>query len=236
MHDVEINLANWKSSLMANIPLAGLFSRNETAYKWKAPFRCWMLKESVLWRLHDLLTQSVALHKQGHGLGARILLRSGIETFATLVYLNQLMGQVLDRTLNFHDFNDRTLRLTVGSKNKSTKTASINVMTILEKCEKRYPGIGKIYASLSESAHPSYEGLCIGYSKINHDEHDTIFSNRWMELYGENHLGLVGLCMEAFESEYNDKWSDFMTKLEDWIEANDDELEATKPAEGEAQP
>jgi hypothetical protein len=57
-----------------------------------------------------------------------------------------------------------------------------------------------------------------------------------MELYGENHLGLVGLCMEAFESEYNDKWSDLMTKLEDWIEANDDELEATKPAEGEAQP
>lgn len=236
MHDVEINLANWQSSLMANIPLGGLFSRNETAYKWKAPFRCWMLHESVLWRLHDLLTQSVALHQQDHGLGARILLRSGFETLATLIYLNQLMGQVLDRTLNFHDFDEKTRRLTVGSKNKSTKIESINIMTILGKCEKRYPGIEKIYANLSESAHPSYEGLCVGYSKIDHDEYDTIFSNRWMELYGNNHLGMVELCMETFESEYNDVWSDLVTKLEEWIEANDDELEATRPADGGTQP
>ncbi|MCP4562404.1 MAG: hypothetical protein GY873_07085 [Bosea sp.] len=235
MHDVEINLANWKTALMASIPLGGLFSRNATAYKWKAPFRCWMLHESALWRLHDLLTQSVALHQQGHGLGARILLRSGFETLATLIYLNQLMGQVLDGNLGFHKFSDKTLRLTVGSKNKSTKAESINIITILSKCEKRYPGIEKMYARLSESAHPSYEGLCVGYSKIDHDLYDTNFSNRWMELYGDNHLGMVELCMESFEEEYNNVWGKLMSKLEDWIEANDDELEATKPSNSEAE-
>lgn len=236
MHDVDINLANWKTALMASIPLGGLFSRNATAYKWKAPFRCWMLHEAVLWRLHDLLTQSVALHQQGHGLGARILLRSGFETLATLIYLNQLMGKVLDGTLGFFDFNDKTLRLTIGSKNKSTKTESINIITILRKCEDRYPGIEKIYASLSESAHPSYEGLCVGYSKIDHGLYDTNFSNRWMELHGDSHLGMVKLCMECFEAEYNDVWGGLILKLEDWIAANDDELEAAKLADREAQP
>ncbi len=56
-----------------------------------------------------------------------------------------------------------------------------------------------------------------------------------MELYGDNHLGMVELCMVSFEEEYNDIWGDLMSKLEGWIEANDDELEATKPPDGETQ-
>src|SRR5687768_4898197 len=93
---VEQNLANWKDSLFPSIPVGGLLSRNPVAYKWKALFRVWMLREAVFWRLHDLMTQSHALHQQGHGLGARILLRSGFESLATLIYLNELMKQVLD--------------------------------------------------------------------------------------------------------------------------------------------
>ena len=161
MHDAEINLANWKTALMASIPLGGLFSRSATAYKWKAPFRCWMLHESVLWRLHDLLTQSVALHKQGHGLGARTLLRSGFETLATLIYLNQLMKQVLDGTLGFHEFDEKTLRLTVGSKNKSTKTESINIITILGKCEKRYQGLRKSKPICRKARTPAMRGYAL---------------------------------------------------------------------------
>ena len=103
-HAVEQNLANWKLSLLRNIPVGGLLSRNSVAYKWKAPFRVWMLREAVFWRLHDLMTQSYALHQQGHGLGARILLRSGFESLATLIYVNQLMQQVLDGKLDFHVF------------------------------------------------------------------------------------------------------------------------------------
>lgn len=79
-------------------------SRNPTAYKWKCSFRVWMLREAVFWRLHDLMTQSYALYKQRHILGARILLRSGFESLATLIYLNQIMQQVLDNKLDFHAF------------------------------------------------------------------------------------------------------------------------------------
>jgi hypothetical protein len=105
MNAVEQNLANWKESLLPSIPVGGLLSRNPVAYKWKAPFRVWMLREAVFWRLHDLMTQSYALYQQGHGLGARILLRSGFESLATLIYLNRLMQQVLEGKLNFHAFS-----------------------------------------------------------------------------------------------------------------------------------
>lgn len=228
MNAVEQNLANWKESLLPSIPVGGLLSRNPVAYKWKAPFRVWMLREAVFWRLHDLMTQSYALHQQGHGLGARILLRSGFESLATLIYLNQLMQQVLDGKLNFHVFGDKTTTLLLGSRNNEHGPRSLNIVTVLEKCDKRYPGLKSLYADLSESAHPSYEGLCLGYSKIDHDEYETNFSNRWMELYGDRHLGSMELCMETFHHEYNHVWPALMEKLENWIEANDAGLEATK--------
>jgi|AGTN01.1.fsa_nt_gi hypothetical protein len=224
MNAVEQNLASWKESLFLSIPVGGLLSRNPVAYKWKAPFRVWMLRETVFWRLYDLMTQSYALHQQGHGLGARILLRSGFESLATLIYLNQLMLQVLDGKLNFHAFSGKTTTLLLGSRNNEHRPRSLNIITVLEKCDKRYPGLMALYADLSESAHPSYEGLCIGYSKIDHEEYETTFSNRWMELYGDRHLSSMDLCMSTFHLEYNEVWPALMEKLESWIEANDADL------------
>lgn len=228
MDKVRQYLANWDNSRMASIPVAGLISRNRVVYKWKAPFRSWMLREAVFWRLHDLLTQSYSLHQQRYGLGARILLRSGFETLSILIYLNQLMRQVIDGKLDFHVFGEKTATLLIGSRDGSTEHQSINIVTILEKCDKRYPGLIKLYAILSESAHPNYDGLCTGYSKINQGEYETNFSNQWMEMYGEKHLGSMVLCMETFQHEYDEVWTDLMDKMESWIEENDAQLEASK--------
>lgn len=228
MNAVEQNLANWKKSLCTSFSVGGLLSRNVVAYKWKALFRGLMLREAVFWRLHDLLSQSYALHQQGHGLGARILLRSAFESLATLIYLNQCMQQVLDGKLTFHRFSEKTTVLLLGSRNSECGPKSLNIMTVLEKCDKRYPGLTKLYADLSESAHPSYEGLCTGYSKIAHDEYETIFLNRWMELHGDRHLNSMELCIETFHHEYNDVWAHLIIKMENWIEENDAILEDTK--------
>lgn len=228
MDRIEQNLADWRASLMVRISLTGLISRNHIAYKWKAPFRCWILREATFWRITDLLAQSYALHQQGHGLGARILLRSGMETLATLIHLNHLIQQVLDDELDFHQFTEKTSVLLLGSRDGSTKRKSLNIATILEKCAKRYPGIEKTYASLPESAHPNYEGLVSGYSTVEHDKFETHFSNRWMQFYGASHLGSMELCMTTFRHEYDDAWRDRMAKLENWIVENDHDLEASK--------
>ena len=174
------------------------------------------------------MARSYELHKQGHLLGARILLRCGFETLATLIYLNQLIHRVMNGRMNFHVFCDKTNRLLAGSRNGTTKHKSINIVTVLEKCEKSYPGLVKFYADLSESAHPNFEGLCFGYSKVDHNEYETNFSNRWCELYGERHLDVMELCMESFHVEYNDVWPDLIGKFENWVEVNNTILEATK--------
>jgi hypothetical protein len=228
MDAIEQNLANWRASHMGSIPIGGLLSRNPIAYKWKAPFRCWLLREAAFWRVTDLLTQSYSLHRQEHGLGARILLRSAFETLATLIYLNHNMRAVLKGELNFHQFGHLTTRQVGGSKNAPERIVAVNIITMLDKGDKWYPGLRAIYDSLSESAHPNFEGLVWGYSKVNHDEFETNFSNRWMDLYGEQHLNSMELCMMTFHHEYNDVWAGLIEKLESWIVANDSMLEATK--------
>lgn len=186
-----------------------------------------MLREAAFWRVTDLLTQSYSLHQQGHGLGARILLRSAFETLAALIYLNQNMRAVLEGELNFHEFSLLTTRLVAGSKNEPGRPVAINILTMLDKGDKQYPGLRGIYDSLSESAHPNFEGMVWGYSKVNHDDYETNFSNRWMDLYGERHLNSMELCMMTFHHEYDDVWADLMEKLESWIVVKDAMLEAT---------
>jgi len=225
---VEQALANWKASLEPQVEVGGLCARSPIAHKWKAPFRSLVLRESVFWRLHDLLTQSHALFQADHILGARILLRSAFETLAILIYLNQLTAKVLDGALNFHVFSDKTAQLLLGSKNQTTKHAAINIVTVLGHCDKRYPGIVELYGDLSESAHPNFEGVCLGYSTVDHDNHVTMFANRWVQMYGRIHLTAMQACMEIFETEYNEVWKPQLEDLERWIEAHDAELEATK--------
>ena len=228
MHPLMQALDSLKSSLCAEVDLGGLFTRNNVAHKWKAPFRSLTLREGIAWRTQDLLEQSLLLHESGNALGARILVRSALETIAVLIYLNQLTRKVLNGDLNFHEFSRKTSVLLLGSRDSSTSHTALNIVTILQKCNTRYPGIEKLYAGLSESAHPNYEGVCVGYSEVDHENYVTQFSNRWEALYAANHLDSIALCLEVFHGEYNDEWPDAFELLESWIVANDATLEATK--------
>ena len=227
MNYVEQNLPRWRASLMQNIPVKELLYRNPIAYKWKSTFGCWYLREATIWRVTDLLTQSYALHQQNHGLGSRILLRSSLETLATLIYLNHIMRSLIDGELCFQKFGEKTSVLARGSRDKSTDIPAINILTMLEKSNRRYPGLRQHYDALSESAHPNHEGLLRGYSKIDHVEYIVHFSNRWAELYGDSHLGMMETCMETFLYEYDVEWACLIEKMENWLNVNDADLEAT---------
>lgn len=211
------------------ISLPNLFIKNPIAYKWKATYRSLVLRESVLWRTHDLLAQSQNLFKTHHILGSRILIRSALESISILIYLNQQIDLVLDGTLYFHDFSEKTSKLLLGSRDKSTKHEALSIVTILEKCERKYSGIVDVYATLSESAHPNYEGICFGYSRVNFEKHETNFSNSWGAMWADRHEALFNFIYVIIETEYNEVWNLKFTELERWLVENDSKLEATKP-------
>jgi hypothetical protein len=228
MAEIAATLERWNASLCRQVSLPSLLARNPVAHKWKATLRSLTLRECVFWRVHDLLTQAHVLHQAEHTLGSRILIRSALESVAALIHLNQLTSQVLDGTLNFHVFDVKTRSLLLGSRDGSTKHTSINIVTVLSHCEKKYKGVSSIYATLSECAHPNYEGICIGYSEVDHDRYETNFSNRWAELWADRHERLAALVAAVFETEYGEVWPDLFNQLEKWIEDNDADLETTK--------
>jgi hypothetical protein len=138
------------------------------------------------------------------------------------------MRSVVAGTLDFHAFSDKTTILLLGSRDGSTDYKSLNIVTILQKSDRRYPGIFEIYEGLCESAHPNYEGLCAGYSKIDHENHITHYVNRWADQFATAQNHGMALCIETFKFEYNEEWVQAMANLESWIEDNNEMLEKTK--------
>ena len=228
MNEINKILHQWEKSRCENISLAGLISRNNIAYKWKAPYRSFLLRECVFWRIHDLLSQAHMLFECQKILGSRILIRSAIETVAVLIYLNLMTEKVLAGTVDFHEFSKTTSKLLIGSRDGSTKHSSINILTVLKHSNGKYPGINDVFATLSESAHPNWEGICYGYSRVDFKNHEDNFSNNWVEMWANKHEPLMRLVILTTETEYNDLWPDLMKRLEAWIEENDVILESTK--------
>jgi hypothetical protein len=225
---VEHALERLRASLLRRFDIAELFARNAVAHKWKATFRSLLLREAVFWRVEDLLQQSYVLHKMGHALGALILLRSALETLATLIYLNQLTEKVLDGSLDFRTFGEKTGVLLLGSRNNTTDHTAINIQTILQKCAKRYDFIEKFYADLSECAHPNYEGLILGYSRPDRENLIENFANHWADMYSKTHEHKMTTVIVMFEHEYNDVWPKNFSALEAWLTQNDAALEAAR--------
>ena len=216
----EKNLALLEEARVQQIPLSCLLSRNEKVYSLKTMYFCWLLREAVLWRVHDVLSRSWGLHIQGHALAARILLRTALETVASLVHHNQAIKNVLNDSLGFTEFEVLTKAKLFGSKNGMTPLISTNIMTILKSCEKKYPGLIGIYENLSECAHPSFEGLYGGYINFDKDVHRAVFGSRWSELYPKEDTLGFDMCLELFHHEYNDVWAEVIEKLEGWVDEN----------------
>jgi hypothetical protein len=228
MDDLQNQLEQFRCSLCREVDVGGMFSRNSVVHKWKAPWRILLLREAAAWRLCELIQQSLDLSRLGGVLGARILLRAAFETLALLIYATRSMRLVVDGSVDFHDFSDKTTNLLLGSRDKSTPVESVNVLTVLASADKRYPGLRSWYDALCESAHPNYEGMLHGYSTADTSEYVTRFASRWNELHGEGHESVLRLCLGVFEFEYNREWTDAFEAFERWIEENDTLLQASR--------
>ena len=223
--DIEKTLQNYNKSLPKKIDLASLYSRSKIAHKWKLTYRLMVLREAILWRIVDILTQAYNIGINGMIVGSRILVRSALETVCLIIYMNKKMLSVIEGKMSFDDFEKITTRLLLGAKNIDKMPEPVNVMKLIEDSESKYPGIKKIYDELSETVHPNYCGVCYGYTKLNQREYETEFGIYWEERYGKQHELAIEICLQIFEEEYNNEWIKCFEQLEKWLEKNDNKLE-----------
>lgn len=214
-------LQRWGESLPPRVSVGSALAKSATAYKWKAPYRSLILRETLFWRTFDVLQQAQLLHEHRHTLGSRLLLRSSLETVAVLAHLNQTTRQLLDGVLTFEAFDHKTRLLLLGSRDQNTKYESINVLTVLKHLDKAYPGVLGVYNTLSESAHPNFEGVCFGYSEVDHERHETSFSVKLYDIWADRHDSLFLLVGSVFEHEYSEVWAPQQELLEAWLVKHD---------------
>ena len=222
-HPIKSAIQQHKDSICKELDIIALRERNPIAHKWKVTYQSYCLRETVAWRFLDILEQSWFLHENGKALGARILLRSAVETIAILIYVNQLIEKVISESITFNEFQQKMLNLLAGSRNSLSAHQSINILTILQKCEKKYEGLLEIYEWLSESAHPNYEGMRFAYSETDKKKYITKFMIRTDELYAPMQEEGMKTIIAIFEHEYNE-WESHFLKLEKWLVDNDEKL------------
>jgi len=226
MDTIIESIETLQSELATELDIAGMYSRNPTAHKWKECYRVWSLRELVSWRFADLIYQAALLQKENHVLGAGMLLRGSIETLGVLVYSNIQMEKILNSDNDFWDASEKTTKLLLGSKDGFTKYISINIISVLKQCDKaRNYDLWKKYEFLSESAHPNWDGMQKLYSKLDKDNHIEYFENR-SPLHFKLNLPLFNLLLMFFVKEYMEIWPNNYTRFENWVEENDERLQA----------
>ena len=151
-------------------------------------------------------------------------MRSALETWALLFYLNHKIDRTVFGKLSFLEFEETSKRLLMGSKDKSTPLEAFNVLTALKEADKKYSGLEQMYAEFSEAAHPNYAGVIAAYSSVDTVAFETHFHACVADKLTAILPPAAAYVFEVFDLEYNDT-ARLLQALEDWLEANDAELE-----------
>lgn len=81
--------------------------------------------------------------------------------------------------------------------------------------------LGDDAAVTSRHTELNHEGLIKGYSRSDRENYIENFSNHWADRYAGTDLQLMKLCIDTFEHEYSNVWTEHFLLLESWPEEND---------------
>ncbi len=179
--------------------------------KAKIPYKIIAYRETLLWRTEELSRVAYLQFKNEQVVSGIILTRCVMESAAAVWYvLNRIKTLVENEDLN--DFDDKAMRLLMGSKNDTTEINSINIMTFLDKVDTHLSGFRKLYDDLSEFAHPNWAGTSGVYGSVDRSKVLTRLGNFAKEFPYE--VGLKGLAssLAVFEYAYSEI-GDLMPKV-----------------------
>jgi hypothetical protein len=200
------------ASLPDKIEIAALGVRS------KAPFQLLSVREALIWRTEELGRGACdALEKEDFTVAA-LLIRSVAESAAMTWYLLEILEN--RKRYTPAELNDILMRMFAGSKNgwADDGPIAINVLTFVQRLDKKVPGFEAAYNSLSEYAHPNWRGVSGLYSKIDR-ENFTVHYGRGLraDLAGNEMVNALIGGLLTFQAGYNkiaDAMPAFLAELE----------------------
>jgi hypothetical protein len=139
----------------------------------KAPFQLLCSREALIWRTEELARNACDASEREEFTVAALLARAITES-AALVW--KLM-EVLDEREKYSapELNDLLMRFLVGSKRWSDFPQPFQILTCIDRMDKKVPGVRASYDALSEIAHPNWLGVFGMYSKTDKRKFITYF-------------------------------------------------------------
>lgn len=187
----------------------------------KLPLKALAYREACLWRCEELARSAVNSFREGSTVSGIILTRAFTETAAGVWYLLELINRQLDNAVE-SDLDERLMRLLMGHKGEEGMPESVNVMTFIDRMNRRIPGLRRAYDRMSEYAHPNWPGTGSAYSEIDRESMITHFGRR-QNFEAHRVLGLsclnggLGLLEFAY-NQLSDRFPAFITACEKSLE------------------
>lgn len=141
------------------------------------PFKVLSLRETMLWRLVDLVEASLQLCRAEKGMGAAILARAILEATAVLFALAEGVEGIA-KGGDVAAFEQRLIAMLLGSKNRETSVEATNILTHIKKMDKTFEGILGHYELLCELAHPNFSGVLHSYGQLGSTKFELIVGPR----------------------------------------------------------
>ena len=184
----------------------------------KIPFKIFSLKELLLHRMTALAESALHLYESDRRVPSYLIIRATQETAAAVFNLRGKCSVYLNEK-DLDTFDDYLMKGLAGGRDVTAKVTAINVITLVDKVDKEYPGYREMYDLLCEYAHPNFYGVLDAFGKVNAEQ-------LWLDLGDEIQkprpaIGLAPLlgALSIFEESYNEI-NDLGKEINDWLDQN----------------
>lgn len=131
----------------------------------KIPFKIRVFRELLLHRVSDLSDAACLLYNNGATIPAFVLTRAAFETMAVMFHFHKTIEAALSEG-SADGFDSLVMKSLFGTKDRSTPFEAVNIRTVMDHLEKRFPGLQEMYGCLCEFAHPNYAGVAGAYQCV----------------------------------------------------------------------
>lgn len=183
----------------------------------KAPFQLLCTREALIWRTEELARTACDALERDDFAAAALLSRATVENAA----LAWKLMEVLDdrQKLTPQELNDTLIRMLVGSRLWPDAPQALQVLSCIDRMEKKISGVRNSYDMLSEIAHPNWRGVFGMYSRTDEPSFTAYFGRGPRSTEGTKGVivnALLG-ALDLFEFSYNrisDTIPEFLAGLE----------------------
>lgn len=192
--------------------------------KSKLPYKAGSFREVLIHRVSDLADVAIDLYESGRLVPAFVMTRAVVETTAVVYWLHKKSRDLIEKQ-DEKAFDEFLMKGMLGSKDKTTRYESYNVLTAVDHLDNEFPGLRDMYNTLCEFTHPNWSGVMGSYSSVE--------SEKYLLHLGKEHrqpplaFGLAPLIggLSMFQHYYNE--------LAEVLTSINDSYEDVKPDQGD---